>query len=100
MTKLDLGSVWMLGWIGIYRDIWLDMDRQVMDGQIRFEDQSIVWIMGSSLSFKRAPHIMVKKRKQQKKYTNSLSLTQACPFLFIHAHLLLHGLTTRPQVGT
>jgi hypothetical protein len=66
MTKLDLGRIWILGWIGIYRDIWLDMDRQVMNGQIRFEDQSIVWIMGSSLSFKRAPHIMVKKESNKK----------------------------------
>jgi hypothetical protein len=57
------------------RDIWLDRDRQVMDWQIRFEDQSIVWIIGLGLSFKRAPH-MVKKRKEQKKYTNSLSPTQ------------------------
>ena len=48
------------------RDIWLDMDRQVMDSEIRFENQSIIWIMGLGLSFKRAPYTVKKERNKKK----------------------------------
>jgi hypothetical protein len=77
-------------------DIWLDMDWQVMDGEIKSEDQSIVWITGLGLDFKRAPH-MGEKNERNKKYRNSISHTGVSVLIHPSIHVsTLPGLATRP----